>query len=266
MRTAGWTAGAGVAFCPGALVASAGAVTVPRAHVLHAPTDQQFADELALRLIDWGMVVSGAGPGPAVGLDVQPITSDGLRGASVVILLLSAEAMDDPSVQHDAATAVAGARLNPTMVILPVLLDPGADPDVDLDATFVGHPWLVPSPLSAAEVARRIFEALHPSAERPPPQSVPTPPLQPEDHAEALTEVRAAMARPRSRRRAMVAAVVLLVTSNVALVALMVATHGGGLTTQLPVIISPLLTFVGVVLGFRLGRGEMSYRRSRDQS
>ena len=65
--------------------------------------------------------------------------------------------MTDATVQHDAATAVAQARLDPTKVILPVLLDPGADPE----ATFAGHPWLVPSSHRPDDIARGIFEAVH---------------------------------------------------------------------------------------------------------
>ena len=40
------------------------AATMPRIYVVNAPDDQSLADEVASRLIDWGMVLSGAGLAP----------------------------------------------------------------------------------------------------------------------------------------------------------------------------------------------------------
>ena len=179
----------------------------------------------------------------------------------MVVVLLTSKAVTDATVQHAAATAVAQARLDPSKVIVPVLLDPGADPD----GTFAGHSWLVPSSDRADDIARAVFEAVHLTADhRPTGRRSPTV-SESELEAASVAEVRAAIAGTQARVRAVVAAVAILVLANLALVALAVAIHGDDVAGLLLMIISPLLTFVGVVLGFSLGRRDLAYRRSRDR-
>jgi len=176
-------------------------------------------------------------------------------------VLLTSKAVTDATVEHDAATAVAQARLDPSKVIVPVLLDPGADPD----ATFAGHSWLVPSSNRADDVARAVFEAVHLASDLGPTGTRAPTVSEPELEAESFAEVRAAIAGTQARRRAVVAAVAILVLVNLALLALAVAAHGDDLARLLLTMVSPLITFVGVVLGFSLGRLDLAYRRSRDR-
>jgi hypothetical protein len=61
------------------------------------------------------------------------------------------------------------------------------------------------------------------------------------------------------------AAVAILLLANIALVALAVATHGDSATPLLLTMASPLITFVGVLLGFYWGRRDLAYRRTRDR-
>lgn len=238
----------------------ADAATTPRVYIVNAPADQSLADEVAFRLIDRGMVLSGAGlptrrgpPGAA--------TADPLHAASVVIVLLTSKALADPTVERDAATAVAQARLNPTKWVLPVLLDSGADPD----ATFAGHFWLVPSSNRADDVARAVFQAVHLARNLDLTGTGATTVWDLELEAGSVGEVRAAIAGTQARRRAVAAAVAILLLANLALVGLAVATHGDNVDPLLLTMISPLITFVGLLLGFSFGRRDLAYRRSRDR-
>ena len=251
--------------CPrsqlGTLLTGAEAATVPRVYVVNAQADQSLANEVAFRLIDWGMVLNGAGLRPRGSPGGAATAADRLRTASVVVVLLTSKAVTDTTVQHEAATAVAQARLDPSKVIVPVLLDPGADPD----ATFAGRPWLVPSSNRADDVARAVFEAVHLTPDLVPTESRATTASVPELEAASVAEVRAAIAGTQARRRAVLAAVGILVLINIALVTLAVATHGDDMAQLLLTIVSPLITFLGVVLGFSLGRRDLAYRRSRDR-
>ena len=235
--------------------------TSPRVHVVNALADQSLADEVAVRLIERGMVLSGAGHPSRGGQASATSAADRLRAASVVVVLLSSKAVADPSVQHDAATAVAQARLDPTKLVFPVLLDPGADPD----ATFAGHSWLVPSSNRADDVARAVFQAVHLARILELTGTGATTVFDPELEAESVAEVRAAIAGTQARRRAVAAAVAILLLANSALVALAVATHGDNVAPLLLTMISPLITFVGVLLGFSLGRRDLAYRRFGDR-
>ena len=238
----------------------ADAATTPRVHVVNAPADQSLADEVAFRLIEWGMVLSGAGVRtrrPPTGAENA---ADRLRAASVVVVLLTSKAVRDPSVERDAATAVSQARLDPTKLVLPVLLDSGADPD----GTFAGHFWLVPSSNRADDVAGAVFDALHLTRNLGLTETGATTVSEPEVEAE-FTEVRAAITGTRARWRAVAAAVTILLLANIALVALAVAAHGDNAAPLLLTMISPLITFIGVLLGFSLGRRDLEYRRTRDR-
>ena len=146
-------------------------------------------------------------------------------------------------------------------MIVPVLLDPGADPD----ATFAGHSWLVPSSNRADDVARAVFQAVHLARILELTGTGATTVFDPELEAESVAEVRAAIAGTQARRRAVAAAVAILLLANSALVALAVATHGDNVAPLLLTMISPLITFVGVLLGFSLGRRDLAYRRFGDR-
>lgn len=251
--------------CPrpqwGTLLTGAARATSPRLYVVHALADQSLADEVAVRLIDRGMVLSGAGPPSRGGQASAASAPDRLRAASVVVVLLTSKAVADPSVQHDAATAVAQARLDPSKVIVPVLLDPGTDPD----ATFAGDSWLVPPSNRADDVARAVFETVRLAPDLGSTGSRTPTVSDPEREAESVAEVRAAIAGTQARRRAVAAAVAILLLANIALVALAVATHGDNVAPLLLTMISPLITFVGVLLGFSLGRRDLAYRRFGDR-
>ena len=52
---------------------------------------------------------------------------------------------------------------------------------------------------------------------------------------------------------------------NLTLVALAIATDGADMSRLLLTMLSPIMTFVGVVLGFRLGQRDLAYRRFRDR-
>lgn len=245
----------------GALLTGAGAATTPQVYIVNAQADQSLADEVAVRLIDWGMALSGAGLPAREGASGTATPADRLRTASVVVVLLTAKSMMDRALQHDAATAVAQARLDPGKVIVPVLLDRDADPD----ASFAGHPWLVPSSHRADDVARAVFEAVHLTPEYRLRGGRASTVSEPGLQTASIAEVSAAIAGTQARRRALVAAVAILVLANLALVALAVASHGDNMAQLLLTMISPLLTFVGVALGFSLGRLELAYRRSSDR-
>lgn len=239
----------------------ADAATTTRVYVVNAPADQSLADDVAFRLIEWGMVLSGAGVPTRRGATGAESAADRLRAASVVVVLLTSKAVRDPSVERDAGTAVAQARLDPTKLVLPVLLDSGADPD----GTFAGHFWLVPSSNRADDVARAVFEALHLTRNLELTETGATTVSEPELEAESIAEVRAAIADTQARRRAVSAAVAILLLANIALVALAVATHGDSVAPLLLTMVSPLITFVGVLLGFYWGRRDLAYRRTRDR-
>jgi hypothetical protein len=251
--------------CPrsrlGTLLTRADAATTPRVYIVNAPADQSLADEVAFRFIGWGMVLSGAGVPTRRGSTGVEGAVNRLGAASVVVVLLTSMAVRDPSVERDAATAVAQARLDPTKLVLPVLLDSGADPD----GTFAGHFWLVPSSNLADDVARAVFEALDLIRNLELTGTSATTVSEPELEAESIGEVRAAIAGTQARRRAVAAAVAILLLANHALVGLAVATPGDNVAPLLLTMISPLITFVGVLLGFSLGRRDLAYRRSRDR-
>jgi hypothetical protein len=179
----------------------------------------------------------------------------------VVVVLLTSKAVRDPSVERDAAAAVAQARLDSTKLVLPVLLDSGVDPD----AIFAGHFWLVPSSSRADDVARAVFQAVQLARNLDLTGAGATTVSEPELEAESIGEVRAARAGTQARRRAVAAGVAILLLANIALVALAVATHGDSVAPLLLTMISPLITFVGVLLGFSLGRRDLAFRRSRDR-
>jgi hypothetical protein len=244
----------------GRLLTGADAATTPRVYVVNAPANQSLADEVTFRLIEWGMVLNGAGVPTRRGPTGAEGAADRLRAASVVVVLITAKAVRDPSVERDAATAVAQARLDPTKLVLPVLLGSGADPD----GTFAGHFWLVPSSNRADDVARAVFEALHLTRNLKLTGTGATTVSEPELKAESIAEVRAAIAGSQARR-AVAAAVAILLLANIALVALAVATHGDNAAPLLLTMVSPLITFVGVLLGFSWGRRDLAYQRSRDR-
>ena len=246
---------------PGTLLTGVEAATTPRIHIVNALADQSLADEVAFRLSDWGMVLTGAGIPPRGGPVSAATAADRLGPASVVVVLLTSKAVTDPGVEHDAATAVAQARLDPTKVVLPVLLDSGADPD----ATFAEQFWLVPSSNRADDVARAVFQALHVGRGLERIGVGATTVSVPQLETESIAGVRAARAVAHARRRAVAAAVAILLLANIALVALALATHGDNVAPLLVTMVSPLITFVGVLLGFLLGRRGLPYRRSDDR-
>lgn len=237
------------------------AATTPRVHIVNALADQSLADEVAFRLSDWGMMLSEAGIPPQRGPANAATAADRIGAASVVVVLLTSNAVTDASVEHDAATAVAQARLDPTKAVLPVLLDSGADPD----ATFAGHFWLVPPSKRADDVARAVFQAVHLARDLERTGIGATTLSVPQLEAESIADVRADIADTQARRRAVAAAVAILLLANIGLVALAVATHGDNMAPLLLTMVSPLITFVGVLLGFLLGRRDLPYRRSDDR-
>ncbi len=243
------------------LLTGAEATGVPCVHIVNALTDQPLADDVAMKLIDWGMVPSCAGLERPNGQAAAVAAADRLRTASVVVVLLTSKAMTDVSVQHDAGTAIAQARLNPSKVIIPVLLDPGAYPE----ATFADHAWLVPLSHRSDDIARGIFEAMHLAPNSGGSDYRVPDAFETELHSESVAQVRAAIAGTRFRRRAVVVAVGVLALLNLTLVALAIATDGADLSRLLLAMLSPIMTFVGVVLGFRLGQRDLAYRRFRDR-
>ena len=242
------------------LLTGAEATGAPCVHIVNALTDQPLADDVAMKLIDWGMVPSCAGLERPNEQAAAVAAADRLRTASVVVVLLTSKAMTDVSVQHDAGTAIAQARLNPSKVIIPVLLDPGAYPE----ATFADHAWLVPlshrSDDIAAASSKRCIWLRTPVG----PTTACRMRLRP-SFTWSVAQVRAAIAGTRFRRRAVVVAVGVLALLNLTLVALAIATDGADLSRLLLAMLSPIMTFVGVVLGFRLGQRDLAYRRIRDR-
>ena len=235
--------------------------TSPRVHIVNASADQSLADEVTVRLINRGIVLSGAGPPSPGGHASAASAADRLRAASVVVVLLTSKAVADPRVQHDAATAVAEAREDPTKLVLPVLLDTGADPV----GTFAGHFWLVPSSNRADDVARAVFQAIDLAPNHELTGTAATTVSDHELEAESVAEVRVPIAGTQAPRRAMAAAVAILLLANIAVVALAIATHSDNVSLLLLTLFSPLLTFVGVLLGFSLGRRDLANRRFRDR-
>ena len=114
-------------------------------------------------------------------------------------------------------------------------------------------------------MARAVFQAVHLARNLEPTGTGATTVSQPELEAESVADVRAAIAGTQARRRAVAAAVAILLLANIALVALAVATHGDNVAPLLLTMVSPLITFVGVLLGFLLGRRDLPYRRSDDR-
>ena len=86
-------------------------------------------------------------------------------------------------------------------MIIPVLLDPGADPE----ATFADHSWLVPSSHRSDDIARGIFEAMHLAPDSGGPDNRVPDAFETELHSESVAQVRAAIAgtqvSPPSRGR-----------------------------------------------------------------
>ena len=75
---------------------------------------------------------------------------DRLRAASVVVVLLTSEGGDRPTVAARRRDRLAQARLDPTKRVRSGPARPGRRPG----RTFAGHPWLVPSSHRADDVAR----------------------------------------------------------------------------------------------------------------
>lgn len=121
-----------------------------RIHLVHAARDAALAKAIATELTSHGLEVSGD---YVSGDHVESADSDGLLvGAVTVAVLCTPTGMRDRALRDRAAAALMYAQHGG--VLVPLLLDPGADPTT----MFGPHEWLVPASTAPADVAAAVFE------------------------------------------------------------------------------------------------------------
>lgn len=217
-------------------------------YLVHAAEDAALAEAIAAQLSFYGLGVSGDYSEIS---ELTDVPSDGLlHGASAVVVLCTPGGMRRRGLRRRAAVALVYAQHHPGVVLLPMLLDPRADPTT----MFGPYEWLTPASTAPAPVAAAVFdEVFGPSSACTHDQHRPVDDLERPTAAsrhEALRIADQALTRARVVRRVLWSAVVAVVVLTGVLAVLMLATNQTG-PAPLLVIASPLVVFAAALATLR---------------